>query len=938
VLEATLLERDAELREIRGALDRARDGAGATVLLEAPAGAGKSALLATAVAHAKDADVTILSARAADLEREYGFGIVRQLFEGPLTERPDVRDRLLAGAARAAERAILPDGGPAATDGFATLHGIYWLAANMAQEGPLVIAVDDVHWADQSSLQALAYLASRIADVPIALLVAMRPHEPGSPDHLLDALRAGPEAVRLTPQALTPDGVTRLVRARLEDVDREVCAAFHEATGGNPFLLLELMLAVGADNGAAAVDPVAVRETAIIPIGDRVVRRIRQLGERAPALASAMAVLGAGGSLAIAGELAGVEPGEAGRMAHDLRRIDVLAAEDPFDFVHPLVGRSIYDTIDAHERNRLHRGAADLLRRSASGAIEAVAAQLATVPPAGSSETASVLIEAGAAARARGAPDEAVRWLERALVEDASEPPRVTLLEALGRTRADLRDPAAIPPLTEALELADDADTRVRIATALPVLYATAGLWEEGLTVVQLVEHEVARASPERVAEFEAVRTAQMLFDPERTDLIERDRPRLERVAAGAGWGARALTGLLAVQALHRHGDGERARSLAEQALADGHLVGERGAGSWAAVHPLSTLVELDAVHRAEEVCDVLVSAAVEQGSVINQLTGLAFRGWIDVRGGDLAAGEAKLRSAIDAANTTGQMMMITTAVYLMLDVLLERPGHDDLIGQLEGLELPEAFARTWSGTCFMLVRGQMRLIAGRREDAVADLRAAHAIQAGLQWGPVASPVRAALALALPSSQREQALALAAEEVELARAEGLARSIGWALRARGTLEGGKRGLGLLRESVAMLGDDHLRLERARSLVALGAALRRAQQRRDARDELAAGLALAHACGAHRLAERARTELHAAGARPRRDATSGVAALTPSERRVADLAARGAGNAEIAQELFVTLKTVETHLTRTYSKLDLSGAGARRKLAAALAHA
>jgi len=158
------------------------------------------------------------------------------------------------------------------------------------------------------------------------------------------------------------------------------------------------------------------------------------------------------------------------------------------------------------------------------------------------------------------------------------------------------------------------------------------------------------------------------------------------------------------------------------------------------------------------------------------------------------------------------------------------------------------------------------------------------------------------------------------------------RAAGIALRARGLLEGGEGGLRDLREAAELLAKSGARLEHARALVELGAALRRANQRTAGREPLRTGLDLAQRCGATRLAQRARAELIAAGARPRREAVTGLEALTASERRVAELAAAGMSNPEIAQALFITLNTVEGHLRRTYHKLSI---GSRGQLPAAL---
>ncbi len=213
-------------------------------------------------------------------------------------------------------------------------------------------------------------------------------------------------------------------------------------------------------------------------------------------------------------------------------------------------------------------------------------------------------------------------------------------------------------------------------------------------------------------------------------------------------------------------------------------------------------------------------------------------------------------------------------------------------------------------------------LAAGRRFESIGGRNPAF-----LAWRS-----QAALAL-LQLGEQDEARRLAAEELELARTWGAPRALGAALRAAGLVEGGKHGLALLEEAVEVLADSPARLEHAKARTELGAALRRANRRSEAREQLRHALELATLCGAAPLAARAETELLATGARPRRISLSGVASLTPSERRVAQMAADGPTNREIAQALFVTTRTVEVHLTSIYRKLDISS---RSQLAAALA--
>jgi ATP/maltotriose-dependent transcriptional regulator MalT len=308
----------------------------------------------------------------------------------------------------------------------------------------------------------------------------------------------------------------------------------------------------------------------------------------------------------------------------------------------------------------------------------------------------------------------------------------------------------------------------------------------------------------------------------------------------------------------------------------------------------------------------------------------------VHARRGELAAAEADLRAPLEMGAQNGMPLIVTTGVMFLEDAIAERASLDDIAALVETIELPPDFLATDGGTMLLGTRARLRLARGDRAGAVADLRAAATTNAALGHGPVYSPWRSALALALPPDAREEALALVDEECLLAARTGLARPQGIALRAAGLLGEGEEGLARLRESVALLEDSPAQLEYARSLVELGAALRRRGQRAEARTTLAAGMEVAHRCGAERLVARADEELRATGSRPRRVARSGVDALTPRERHVARLAAGGRSNGEIAQELFVSLKTVETHLSHAYAKLRLAGPGARTRLADALA--
>jgi len=261
----------------------------------------------------------------------------------------------------------------------------------------------------------------------------------------------------------------------------------------------------------------------------------------------------------------------------------------------------------------------------------------------------------------------------------------------------------------------------------------------------------------------------------------------------------------------------------------------------------------------------------------------------------------------------------------MMIEALLARGQTTHAAAELEralGSREPPADNQ---GALLLEARGRLRLELGDTQAAVDDL-----LEAGRRldaWGlhnPSVAAWRSHAAFGLAAlGKPDRASRLAGDEVKLARRWGSPRALGVALRAQALVYNDERTIPLLNDACATLARSQAPVEHARALTDLGAALRRANQRIQAREHLRAALATAHATGALSLVERAHTELTATGARPRMPLRTGVDALTPSERRIAHMAASGQSNVTIAQELFVTVKTVEMHLTSTYRKLDIT---------------
>jgi DNA-binding CsgD family transcriptional regulator len=935
-----LCEREDELARVDALLAAARAGRGGVLLITGPAGIGKTALLEAARQRAGQAGMRVLAGRGGELEGGFSFGVARQLFE-PLVAGAGAaeRDVLLAGAARRALIALegQAPGSPEAGSEppFAVMHGLYWLAVNASGAGPLLVAVDDLHWADQASLRFVLYLADRLAGLPVALALSWRAAESGDGADRLARLEqiAADGVVSLAP--LSRSGVRALLTREFGTAPAErFAAACDTVTGGNAFLLRELIQQLRAD-GIDPGEEVAARVAALGPrsVARAVALRVARLGPAAGELARAAAVLGDGAQLRHAAVLAGVGLADAAAAADGLAGIGVFEPGTPLRFVHPIVRTAVHDDIPLASRGLRHAEAARLLAAE-SADLDAVCAHLLVCEPAGSAEVVERLRAAAARAVGRGAPESAAAYLRRAMAETADVSLRAVLAQELGLAEKVLGDPAAAEHLRESLRLTRDPAVRAAVTPDLAELLLLAGQWEAGTTLVrealaELADRDLPSGEPARaaVARLESWWAGLSAYDPSLVGELDQRLGELRSAARGPDVASRRLAGLLAGVLAWRGERGPEVLALLDHALDHGRLLARVDSDSLMAAQALFGPVMLEQLGRAEELADQLLNQSRSRGSVIGLVIAGCMHAAVRARRGELVGAETDVRTVIEISVEYGMAFAIPSALWYGADALIERPGLDDVAALADVAALPPDLARTASGALLREVRGRLALAAGDLSTARAELRAAAGTYEALHLvNPGASCWRSALALAVAAEDPVEARRLATSELEDALQAGLSRPAGIALRTRGMLEGGERGLRDLGEAAELAAASGARLEHARALVELGAALRRANQRTAARGPLRTGLDLAYRCGATRLTQRARDELLAAGARPRRGALTGLEALTTSERRVAELAATGMSNPEIAQALFVTLNTVEGHLRHAYQKLSISSRG------------
>lgn len=925
---ARLLEREEELSEFAALLEDTASGGGRLLLIEGPAGIGKTQLLAELQGLAAANDARVLGARGSELERDFAFGIVRQLLE-PLLARAgaEERARLLDGVAGLAEPVFAASTTEPSTDpAYGTLRGLYWLLANVAEDGPLVLAIDDLQWADEPSLRFLHFLAGRLDGMAVGVVVAVRQEgsEPGS--ELLDQLKLDATPPVLGPAPLSDSAVSEVVRARLgSSVSSALCTACHGATRGNPFLLVELVAELGqGDKPADQLDPGAVRGLASPRLAAAVLMRIGRIGPAAPAIARAAATLGERASIAQAAELAGVDAAEGRDLARQLVEAGILDGLEPLRFVHPLVQDAIYEEIPAGGRAVLHAGAAKLLART-NADPESIAAHLLASDPAGDAEAVTVLRAAAATALSRGAPDVAARYLHRALAEPPREADRVAVIGELGVAASQDGDPEGLDLLRVAAAEATPDPQRADFAFRLANALAPRGEIEEAAAALEAAIDALPDSDDERLLVLEATLAAISHWAPSTYPSSAR---RIERISGFAAPDSRSGRMILAALAFRRavHG-GPASDALAHASAAlDGGLLADERTDQASICDGISVPIFAERSDLAARYVAMALADARARGRVAEVVLTLAWGAFLAFRRGRIASAEAQSREAVATAElgafATGTVMF--TAACLSA-CLIEQGKLDEAQEVLDAAGSRGVVPKNIMGVYLRMAQGGLHLAEGNPDAAVSVLReVAECARGWLDRSSVLLPYRSLLALGLAQlGDVEEARRLAAEEIEIARAWGTPGVIGAAQRVAGLVAEREPGIALLREAVATLEGSETKLEHAHALVDLGAALRRAGKRTEARERLAEGLELADRCGATALVEMAEGELRAAGARPRRRALSGVASLTPSELRVAEMAAEGMMNKEIAQALFVTLRTVEMHLSNAYGKLGIS---------------
>jgi DNA-binding CsgD family transcriptional regulator len=931
-----LVERDDELTAVQAALRDAESGTGSVLAITGPLGVGRSRLLREVSCRGAGAGALVLRARGALPEQHFAFGAVGQLFELVLAGASEqTRARWWSGPAALA-RFMFPAKPPYLSTRFplpahtALLHGLRTLLANISAERTVLMLVDDLQWVDPPSLKWLGHLARNLDGLRAVLVVSAREGDHRPVGGLLrEIIGAASPAMRL--QGLSCDGTRTLVCDRFgEPGDAEFVRACHEVSGGNPMILRALLddLAVADARPLADQAPV-VRRTRPFGLCERLLACLDSQTPEARGIVRAVAVLGDHVGVDEIGSVTGLDSVTLEQELDTLRRLGLLGRGSPPRPVHPALYTAVERAMTAAELEELHVRAAQLLHHRGSPA-EQVAEHLAVVTSPQGPWAVDVLREASRTALGGAAYRRAARHLRRALLHcppDAADRP--ALLVDLATAERGFDKAACVRHLSQAVPLLTSA--RDRAAAAVGLAPTTLTMCPESvITQIRKAARDMELCSAHPPGDLDLalrLEARRRYLDMDNPEELNACVDRLRRLGPNPP--------------LETRGE----RELVTVLLYGASLDGEMGAGEVADFAHRILDREAPSAEHVDTALPLLVVPLVTADSpdrILSWLNGLrqqirhleVTRTLVDAAeavalmlSGSMTRAPIRAQAAANAASMESDLFSSALMMQLAHVALEARNGQltDSLLdivrvrNQPLGLSVAQQMLRCCAAT--------------RQGDHASALQ--HAMDCGWQlqragWrNPAVNPWRGVAASLLHQlGRREESEELIEEEYKLAAAWGAPGALGRALRVRGTLGEGARGITLLREATQVLAESSNRLEQAKAHFVLGNRLRAAGEA-DAGSHLEQAQLLATLCGVRWPVEQAGVDLSVNVPQP--DPATG-SVLTGTDQRVARLAAEGRTNQQIADENGVTSRSVEKRLTKIYRMLGISG---RTELAGAL---
>ena len=928
-----LLGRDREVAALDDALTTLAAGGCAALCVRGEPGIGKTRLLMELCGRAEDARMLVLAGGATELACDEPFGVVVDALDDYLASL-DARTVQRRGETWASElRGVFPSfpvpvsaETSLQSERFRAHQATRTLLERLATRRPLVLALDDLHWADGASVELISHLLRRPPRGPVLLALGMR-SAPAALSAALAAAERGGGVVMLEPAALAPEQADELVG----DLSRELRAELYQQSGGNPFYLEQLARARGAD-GAVPPTVTAALNT-----------ELERLSDEARQLIQGAAVADEPFDPELAAAAAGLDHAAATHLMDELLASNVVRATDVprrFRFRHPIVRHAVYDSAPSGWRLAAHgRAAAELAVRGAPATSRAQHVELSAVP---GDQDAITLLGMAAEQAAPRAPASAARWYEAALRLMPDDPDNrlrrlvllVALARALGASGDITRSSAVLHELLDVLppEMAGERADVIAFIGTIEALLGRPG--NAGALLEAALDEVPERTSPAAVAielalaadrflsgDFDgmrswsasAVTTARACSSPSHVAssvatlaLAEYHLGRVRQAREGVGE-ARAMVDVMPDAAL-----GQRIESLYSTAwcewglddYAHAHRHFERClevSRNWGQSHMLVPILVGRAMTAfitgrlalARELADTALDAAyLGRNPQLESWTRLTVA-WVAVRAGDVADAETEAREAVTLAESLADSLFTVLARCVFAEARIEA-GNDaaaDLAAAAGGAELPAIEVPMRPYWYDVLARAEAA--AGRPQEAA-------------EWADRAARV--------------------VKHLDIGSARGYAlRARAAALRAAG--EDAAAATAAL-EAAAQFAAAGIPVEEARARTLAGLALAAG----DNRDRALAELDVAHrtlgACGAARHRDEAAGGLRRLGrwaARETRPGTadSGVAALSGRELEIAELVAKGRTNRQIAAELYLSEKTIERYLGRVFAKLDVS---------------
>jgi DNA-binding CsgD family transcriptional regulator len=922
-----VLGREQELAAVERLLDERQAGPLA-VIIEGDAGIGKTTLWEAALDLARERSWRVLAVRPAEAELRFSYVALRDLL-GPLVD--EAIDGLPGPQRRAVEIAFLRAEGHA--DAPAVSAGVLGMLRAALASGPVLMGIDDLQWLDADSARVLEFALRRMTMEPVGVVAASRPPGPGPVPLRLERAVGGqpPHTVVLGPMLIGE--LHRLVHARFGRwLPRPVLRRVHMASGGNPFFALEMSRSLIRRGMPASTEALPVPAT----IGELVRDRLEPLSARAreallvvsaaPRVPAALVAAAAGGDGQIIEGLSEAE--DAGIL---------VQVGGGLEFTHPLLASVVYSQVPPARRRRLHRSiAAALAGSAATGGFDAKACAWhlglgAEGPDAG---VADALDAAAASARSAAAPEGAAGLAElaRRLTPPGRDRDRMRRTLDLAQYLFEAGDTTGARSELEALvdEMAPGPD-RARVLVRLAIVRYWAESQPAGAACAQ---QAVAEAASGTLTQAEAHALVAQLCHHSNLERETHARQAIELLGQQAHPDPKILSAALVGLAMAHHYTG---RGVPHQVLTKAieleACAAERPPVTWRARSNLGLFLKwADDFEGARPILMAMCQDAADEGDESSLPDLLEQLAELELWAGDWQRAARYANECVEAAQWTGQAVVISLnrCVRGLVNAHLGLTDQARSDAQA-GLAFAEERADPWVAGWGWRVLGFLELSLGRLADARQNLSRADAVAESIglrepgQWRFHADLLEALIGL----GELSRAAELLARFEEQARAAGRPWALATSARSRALLLAARQNPDGAAVAIEQALAHHQRLampfELGRTLLTQGQLRRRAKQKRAARESLQRALQIFEQLSAPLWVGRASAELARIGLRP-----AAPLDLTSTEERVAELAAAGHTNREIAQALFLSVHTVEDNLRRIYRKL---GIRSRTELAA-----